>query len=325
MRRMVVILMAAVTTVSVFAGGGSQSGAQSGGARAKPANPSEIVVCYAIKGQNAWLEELGRGTQDACKEFGIPAPTIVYADSQINAESQVTAIEDFMALGANVIIIDPISPPVVRQALQNARNQGVITIDTDTVGELDDVTHASIGLDEYNASLQGASKFLTSLNKGDGVVIITGTQGDNNGENRLRGMTKAIEDAGMARLGYQYTDWSPPQATAAMEDFITRFGDRIKGVMVSSDDLGLGALAALEQAGMSRVKIMGYGGFQIAFDAIRDGKMEMTIGMHPYMCGYRAVEIAKDILLNNSYPPQRFIDVGTDLIDRTNYTRFKGF
>jgi ABC-type sugar transport system substrate-binding protein len=70
---------------------------------------------------------------------------------------------------------------------------------------------------------------------------------------------------------------------------------------------------------------MGYGGFQIALDAIRDGKMEMTIGMHPYLCGYRAVEIAKDILLGNKYPPQRFIDVGTELIDRTNYTQFKGF
>jgi ABC-type sugar transport system substrate-binding protein len=231
-----------------------------------------------------------------------------------------------MSLGANVIIIDPISAPVVRQALQNAKNQGVIVIDTDTVGDLDDVTYASVGLDEYNASLQGASKFLQSLNRGDGVVIITGVQGDNNAENRLRGMTKAIEDAGMVRLGYQNTDWTPAQATSAMEDLITRFGDRIKGVMVSADDLGLGAIAALEQARMiDKVKIMGYGGFQIALDAIRDGKMEMTIGMYPYQCGYRAVEIAKNILLNDQYPPQRFIDVGTDLVDKTNYTQFKGF
>jgi ABC-type sugar transport system substrate-binding protein len=144
-RSLATLILAALTTVCVFAGGG----AQGGGARAKPADPSQIVVCYTIKGQNAWLEEQGRGAQAACKEFGIPAPTVVYADSQVNAESQVKAIEDFMSLGANVIIIDPISPPVVRQALQNAKNQGVITIDTDTVGDLEDVTYASVGLDEY--------------------------------------------------------------------------------------------------------------------------------------------------------------------------------
>jgi ribose transport system substrate-binding protein len=328
MRKVILLtlVLAAVMTVCVFAGGGAQSGTQSNGVRVKPTDPSQIVVCYAIKGQNAWLEEQGKGAQDACREFGIPAPTIIYADSQVNAESQVRAIEDFMSLGANVIIIDPISAPVVKQALQNAKNQGVITIDTDTVGDLDEVTYASVGLDEYNASLQGTQKFVRSLNKGDGVVIITGTQGDNNAENRLGGMTKGLEDAGMVRLGYQYTDWTPAQTTSAMEDFITRFGDRLNGVMVSSDDMGMGAITALEQARMiDKVKIMGYGGFQIALDAIRDGKMEMTIGMHPYMCGYRAVEIAKDILLNNKYPPQRFIDVGTDLVDKTNYTTFKGF
>lgn len=287
----------------------------------------DIVVCFANKGQNAWLEQQSIGVKEACKDLGLPDPTVVYADSQENAESQVQAIEDFMSLGANVIIIDPISSDVVKQALQNAKDEGVVVIDVDSVGGLNDVTNCSIGLDEYTASYEGAEKFCQDyLEKGDGVIIIAGNQGDTNGENRLKGMTEACEANGIEVLGSQYTDWTAAKTTAAMEDFITSKGDEIKGVLVPSDDMGLGAITALEQAGMiDNVKMMGYGVFQVALDAIADGKMSMTVGMHPYDCGYQAVENAVNILTKGEEPKEHFIDVGTDLITTENYQEFKGF
>lgn len=345
MKRKVLGLVMAVTMISSLIGCGSSGGdlkaSDSGSATEETAeaetsgeegsavtkkDPSELVVCYAIKGQNAWLEQQGIGCKEACEELGLPAPTIVYADSQQNAESQVQAIEDFMALGADVIIIDPISATVVRQALENAKEQGVIIIDTDTVGEMNDLTHASIGLDEYSAAYEGAEEFCKYLEEGDGVVIITGEQGDNNAENRLKGMTEACEANGIKVLGHQYTDWTAAKTTNAMEDFITNFGDELKGVMVSSDDMAMGAITALEQANkINDVKMMGYGGFQVAIDAIAEGKMSVTVGMHPYMCGNEAVKVAYDILVNDKYPEEQFIDVGIDLITTENYSEFEGF
>lgn len=286
----------------------------------------DIVVCFVNKGQNAWLEQQSVGVEDACSDLGMEKPTIVYPDSQENAEAQVQAIEDFMALGANVIIIDPISADVVRQALQSAKDQGIVVIDVDTVGGLNDLTHASIGLDEYTASYNGAEYFSKNyLAEGDGVIIVAGAQGDPGGENRLKGMTEACEANGITVLGYQNTDWSVAKATSVVEDMIISYGDDIKGVLVPSDDLGIGALTALEQAGMSDVKMMGYGGFQVALDAIADGRMSMTVGMHPYQDGYQAVEVAVNILTKGEYPAEQFIDVGTDLITTENYTEFEGF
>lgn len=295
-------------------------------ANAELMKAEDIVVCFANKGQNAWLEQQSIGVQEACSALGLAEPTIVYPDSQSNAEAQVQAIEDFVALDANVIIIDPISADVVRQALQNAKDQGIIVIDVNTVGGLNDLTYASIGLDEYNASYSGAEKFCKDYLGGEGgVIILAGAQGDPGGENRLKGMTEACEANGVEVLGYQYTDWSVEKATSTTEDLIISYGDDIKGVLVPSDDMGLGAITALEQAGMKNVKMMGYGGFQIALDAIGEGKMSMTVGMHPYLGGYQAVETAVNILTKGEYPKEQFIDVGTDLITTENYTEFKGF
>ncbi|MGI6012610.1 MAG: sugar ABC transporter substrate-binding protein [Ruminococcus sp.] len=353
MKKKVISALLAVTMVAVMmgcggnseTGGGSESGESAAaesdagaetesqekeeaetGAEGETMAAEDIVVGFANKGQNAWLEQQSVGIQDACKDLGLPEPTIVYADSQENAESQVQAIEDFMSLGANVIIIDPISADVVKQALQNAKDQGVVVIDVDTIGGLDDVTHCSIGLDEYTASYNGAEKFCQDyLEEGDGVVIIAGSQGDPAAENRLKGMKEACEANGIKVLGSQYTDWSVAMATTVMEDLIVSKGDEIDGVLVPSDDLGIGAITALEQAGMTDVKMMGYGGFQIALDAIDEGQMSMTVGMHPYDNGYQAVETAVNILTKGEYPEEHFIDVGTDLITTENYTEFEGF
>ena len=50
------------------------------------------------------------------------------------------------------------------------KDEGVVVIDVDSVGGLNDVTDCSIGLDEYTASYEGAEKFCQDyLEKGTGL------------------------------------------------------------------------------------------------------------------------------------------------------------
>ncbi|MGI6175708.1 MAG: sugar ABC transporter substrate-binding protein [Christensenellales bacterium] len=287
--------------------------------------PSEIVVCYSIKGQNSWLEEQGRGAIEACEKLGIPKPTIVYNQDQADAASQSRAIEDMVALDPDVIIVDPTSATVLSTVLQNAADSGIIIIETDTCGDLDMVT-ASVGLDEYEAAYEQGKTLCAELSAGDAVVIIAGQQGDNNAESRLKGQQDACKDAGIEVLDHRYTNWSADESAAAMEDLITRFSGEFQGVLTPSDDMTCACITALEQAGIiDDVLVAGYGGFQIAVDAINAGTMFLTVGMKPYQCGYQAVEITHDILVNNKYPAEKWVNVGADIITKDNVSTWKGF
>ena len=288
-------------------------------------DPSEIKICYTIKGKNAWLEQQGLGCIEACEELGIPEPTIVYNEDQTDAAAQSQAIEDMIALEPDAIIIDPTQPPVIAAALQSAVDAGIIVIETDTVGDLDMVT-ASIGLDEYTAAYTQAETLCAALNEGDAVVIVAGAQGDNNSENRLAGQQDACADAGIEVLDYQYTDWSADKSAAVMEDMITRFSGEFQGVLTPSDDMTVACINALDQAGIiDDVLVAGYGGFQIAVDAINEGTMYMTVGMRPYMCGYEAVQVVYNILVNNEYPAETWIDVGAEMVTAENVGSWNGF
>lgn len=131
---------------------------------------------------------------------------------------------------------------------------------------------------------------------------------------------------GIKVLASQYTNWSAEQASSAMEDLITRFSGEFKAVLTPSDDMALGCITALQQAGIiDKVLVAGYGGFQIAIDEITKGTMFMTVGMKPYQCGYQAVQIGYDILVNNKYPAEKFINVGADMITAENASSWQGF
>ena len=69
----------------------------------------------------------------------------------------------------------------------------------------------------------------------------------------------------------------------------------------------------------------GYGGFQIAVDAIKEGSMYMTVGMNPYQGGDQSVEIINDILTKDQYPEEEFIDVGAEMVTADNVDSWEGF
>lgn len=342
-KKIMALILASLMTVSLF-GCGSKGGADTadtadtpGSEKAEedPGNDtdsesgtkasSDIKICYSIKGKNAWLEEQGRGCIEACEKLGIPAPTIVYNEDQADAASQSQAIEDMIALEPDAIIVDPTQAEVIATVLNKAADQGIIVVETDTVGQLDMVS-ASVGLDEYNAAYEQAKTMCGALNEGDKAVIVAGTQGDNNAENRLKGQQDACKDAGIEVLDAQYADFSADKAGSVMEDMITRFDGEFQAVITPSDDMTLACINALRQAGiLDQVKVAGYGGFQIAVDAIKEGSMYMTVGMKPYQCGYQSVEIINDIITKDEYPKEDFIDVGAEMVTAENVDSWEGF
>lgn len=199
-----------------------------------------------------------------------PDPTIVYNEDQADAASQSQAIEDMIALEPDAIIVDPTQAEVIATVLNKAADQGIIVVETDTVGQLDMVS-ASVGLDEYNAAYEQAKTMCGALNEGDRAVIVAGT-------------------------------------------------------ITPSDDMTLACINALRQAGiLDQVKVAGYGGFQIAVDAIKEGSMYMAVGMKPYQCGYQSVEIINDILTKDQYPEEEFIDVGAEMVTADNVDSWEGF
>lgn len=82
---------------------------------------------------------------------------------------------------------------------------------------------------------------------------------------------------------------SRADAQTAMENFLTAYGDQVNAVMGFSDNLTLGAVAALDEAGRDDVKVYSIVYHEASYDAIKDGKM-VTVFTSTGMMADRVIE-----------------------------------
>jgi ABC-type sugar transport system substrate-binding protein len=84
------------------------------------------------------------------------------------------------------------------------------------------------------------------------VVVIHGTEGMSNTTVRGAGITDTLATAAapITILDTKYTDWKKDQAMAAMENFISQYGETIDYVICSYEPLAEGAAEAIEAAGL---------------------------------------------------------------------------
>ena len=63
-----------------------------------------------------------------------------------------------------------------------------------------------------------------------------------------------------------------------MQTWLSKYGDKIKGVWAANDDMALGALEALRAAGLAgKIPVVGVDGIPEAIAAVDKGEMVSTV------------------------------------------------
>ncbi len=151
------------------------------------------------------------------------------------------------------------------------------------------------------------------------AVILTGAQGDETHEARLRGYRSAVEQAGGTVLEVQYCDAQPDRAAAAMEAVMQKYPQGVDALLVTSDDMALAAIKCIwdnNSAAYQETVICGFDGNQAAVEALDRGELTVDIAQQGYEMGYKAVEAALDALEGKSV--ESVIDSGSEVITADN-------
>lgn len=124
-------------------------------------------------------------------------------------------------------------------------------------------------------------KFILDANGADAgmkVVRISGVPFLDDYIQREAGFARAMEEGNYELLEPDYAYSSRSDAKAFMEKHIQADGDSINVVMGFDDDLTMGAVAAIEEAGLTdKIKVYSLTGQNDAIQAVADGKMELTV------------------------------------------------
>ena len=250
--------------------------------------PDLLLGFSQIGSESAWRVGNTNDIMQQAEKYGI---SLMFEDAKQKQENQIAAIRRFIAYKVDVIAFSPIVEEGWDNVLLEARNAGipVILVDRDISTKEEGLTTCLIGADFYTEGLK-AGEYL--IRKADSlglervnIVEITGTGNSTPMRQRQAGFADAIAgDGRMHVLESIDGDFIKSRGAECMKSLLEKYGDEIDVVYRHNDEMTLGALPVIEEAGLVPGKdiiVISIDGGQDAIDVLKEGKINCIVECTP--------------------------------------------
>ncbi|WBC00382.1 ABC transporter substrate-binding protein [Solwaraspora sp. WMMA2080] len=248
------------------------SGAEGGGG-----GDDQIVLGFSQVGaESGWRTANTKSVQESAAEAGIE---LKFADAQQKQENQIKAIRNFIAQRVDVIAFSPVVESGWDTVLKEAKDAEIPVILTDRAVDSQDETlyETFIGSDfvlEGRLSGEWLAEEFADEPGPVRIVELQGTTGSAPANDRKQGFGEAIAaDPKFEIIASQTGEFTRAKGKEVMEAFLQAHDD-IDVLFAHNDDMGLGAIEAIEAAGL----VPGQDITIITIDAVRDGMQALADG-----------------------------------------------
>jgi simple sugar transport system substrate-binding protein len=268
-----------------------------------------LVIGFSQVGaESEWRTANTVSIKDAAKKEGI---TLKFADAQQKQENQVKAIRSFIAQRVDVIAFSPVVESGWDTVLREAKRANIPVILTDRAVNVSDPSlYVSFLGSDFVEEGRRAGRWLIERQKKTpdailNIVELQGTVGSAPALDRKKGFEEVI--AGNAKLKVlrsQTGDFTRAKGKEVMEAFLKAEGKKINVLYAHNDDMAIGAIQAIEEAGLKPGKdilVISIDGVKGAFEAMIAGKLNVTVECNPLL-GPQLMQIAKDVVAGKPVP-----------------------
>lgn len=258
---------------------------------------------------NGWREEMICSIKAQALASGEVSEMIV-AHRNTDAAGQLEDVRNLIAAGVDAIIVNPVSPDAINDAVAEAIEAGIVVVAVDMGVTQEGAYLMSNDQEEYGYL---GAKWLFEQVGGEGDIVymrgIAGAQADTDRDN---GVKRALEEyPGINIVAETFTGWD--QATGAQQiNDVVNSGQNIDGVWTSGIDSIV--VSALTTAGVEGVPVLGADNSEFVNQL---GTQEGLVGAavtNPGSVGGAGVTLALQIL-NGQVPEDPAVLVSPEIWD----------
>lgn len=222
------------------------------------------------------IRKAGNEIIDAWKEKH-PNVEVIVSDGQLKADKQIADIEDMIAKKVDAILVAAHQSPTLVPVLQQAKDAGIPIVAFDR--ELTDksVEVCEVINDDITAGKTGVELLVEGMGEEGEIAILEGVSGSAVTVNRQKGFMEEIEKYPNIKIvADQNANFQRVQAVDLFEN-VLQANPNIKGVFCHNDEMALGVVKVLKDAGIEGVTVVGIDGQKDALEAILAGDMHGTV------------------------------------------------
>ncbi len=310
-------ILGPVLAAAIALTGCSRSDSPAPSAAGQDAAGQLVIGVSLLNLSSEFIVMLNQALEAKAKELGV---RLIVNDAQRSAERQVQQVENFIAQRVNAIILNPCEVEASSPAVTKALASGIPIVNVNS--ETKAAPSAFVGSrDEESARL--AMEHIAERLGGRGqVAMMQGFLGQAAQIKRDQGARQVLSRFPELKLvADQTAEWDRAKAMTLMENWIQAHGSKLNAVFAHNDEMGLGAVLALEQARMKdRVIVVSVDAIADALRAVKEGRLDATVFQDARGQGSAAVETA--VKIARGQPCETQVLIPFYLVTKTNVDEF---
>ncbi|UCD49451.1 MAG: sugar ABC transporter substrate-binding protein [Phycisphaerales bacterium] len=276
-----------------------------------------VVGVSLLNLSNEFIVDIREALEAKAAELNVK---LIVTDAERSAERQIQQIESFIAQQVDAIILNPCeveaSSPAVDKAL--AAHIPIVNVNSETRSE----PTAFVGSrDEESAEI--AIGYIAQRLDGTGrIMMMAGYPGQAAEIKRTEGAKATLKQYPELKLVAEQTaNWSREEAMALMENWLQAYRDGIDAVFAQNDEMGLGALNALQAAGVKdKIVLVSVDAIADALKAVEQGQLDATVFQNARRQAAVALETAVQIVQGQPY--EKKVLIPFELVTKENVGRY---
>ena len=299
-------------------GASTASTTQSAGGSGSGSGKAITVGFSQIGAESAWRTAETKSFDAEAPKRGI---TLKNVDAQGSQEKQVQALNSFVTQGVDAIVLAPKTAEGWVPVLKKIKEANIPVILVDRGVNAPEDLYATLIASDFVAEGRRAGEWLVKKTGGKcNVAELQGSTGAAPAIDRKKGFEQALQgQAGMKIIMSQTGDFTRTGGKQVMEAFLkSPQGGQIQAVYAHNDDMALGAIQAIEEAGKKPGKdilVVCVDGGRAALEEIAKGRIACAVECSPRLAP-QAFDAVNDVLSGKTLPKKQVVQ--DRIFDETN-------
>ncbi len=273
----------------------------------------KVVVGFAqIGAESAWRIANTKSIKESVAKAGY---VLNFVDAQQKQANQIKALKSFILQKVDVIVLAPVVESGWHDVLTQAKKANIPVILIDRMVDEKDTSlyAASFGSDFLEEGKRAGKCMIDSLKKVGmngqvNLLELRGTEGSAPAVLRKKGFEEVIASASNIKIvrseNGDFKEGLGKELTEKVLKEEAAKGVKINAIYAHNDNMALGAIPAVEAAGLKPgkdVTIVSVDAIKNAFVAMKDGKLNCTVECSPLL-GDQLVKVIGEIIEGKTIP-----------------------
>lgn len=263
------IVAAALLTATAACGAGDTSTSADGSA------PKKVGV--TVYDMSSFISQGQEGMEAYAEANNID---LIWNSAGGDVSTQAGQVDQFVNAKVDAIIIVPVQADSLGPQVAAAKQAGIPVLAVNTTLSGTDALAATVLPDDVAAGEQEMQMMADKLGGQGNIVILQGPLGSSPELDRSKGIENVLAKyPGITVLAKDTANWKRDEAVNKTKNWLSSFSGQIDGIVSENDDMGLGAVQALKEAGLT-IPVVGIDGIQDGLNAVQDGTFIGTSLQH---------------------------------------------